>query len=149
MKQKEFTPFAREKYILFGNLIFVAFVWLMTILSCQKEVEFSVIHFTGYTDIAVEDSALLYENLQLIQDHPKVDVELRGYTDSVGGDSVNMVKSYARACTLKAWLVGNDIDEVRLLSVGYGEQDPVGNNQTAEGRVMNNRVEFVHHYQTP
>jgi outer membrane protein OmpA-like peptidoglycan-associated protein len=122
---------------------------LLCAVACQKEIEFNVIHFTGYTDIAVEDSALLYENLQLIQDHPKMDIKLRGYTDSIGEDSVNMVKSYARADTINAWLVRNGVDSLRLLVIGCGEQDPIGDNHTAEGRALNNRVEFVHHYQTP
>ena len=59
--------------------------------------EFNIIHFAGYTEIAEEDSVLLYENLQIIQDNPDIDVELDGYTDTVGPDSFNLVKSQARA----------------------------------------------------
>ncbi|HEX7319883.1 MAG TPA: OmpA family protein [bacterium] len=117
---------------------------LFCAVACQKEIEFNIIHFTGYTEIAVEDSALLYENLQLLQDHPKIDVELRGYTDSVGEDSVNMVKSHARADAIRAWLVSNGVDSLQLYAIGWGEDDPVGDNHTAEGRALNNRVEFVY-----
>jgi len=112
-------------------------------MACQHVLEFNAIHFVGYTEIAEEDSMLLYENLQIIQDNPDIDVELDGYTDTVGLDSFNLVKSQARADTIKSWLVRKGIDSSRLIAIGYGEANPVADNYTAEGRALNNRVEFV------
>jgi outer membrane protein OmpA-like peptidoglycan-associated protein len=116
---------------------------LLYFIACQHVLEFNAIHFVGYTEIAEEDSMLLYENLQIIQDNPDIDVELNGYTDTVGSDSSNLVKSQARADTIRFWLVRKGIDSTRLIAIGYGEANPVADNRTAEGRALNNRVEFI------
>jgi len=116
---------------------------LLYFMACQHMLEFNTIHFVGYTEIAEEDSMLLYENLQIIQDNPNINVELDGYSDTIGSDSLNRVKSQARADTIKSWLVRKGIDSSRLIAIGYGEANPVADNRTAQGRALNNRVEFV------
>lgn len=116
---------------------------LLYLMACQHVLQFNTIHFVGYIEIAEEDSVLLYNNMQIIQDNPNIDIELNGYTDTVGSDSVNLVKSQARADTIKSWLVRKGIESTRLFAIGHGEANPVADNYTAEGRALNNRVEFV------
>jgi OOP family OmpA-OmpF porin len=116
---------------------------LLCLMACQHVLQFNTIHFVGYTEIAEEDSVLLYDNLQIIQDNPNIDIELNGYTDTIGPDSVNLVKSQARADTIESWLVRKGITSTRLFAIGHGEADPVADNRTPEGRALNNRVEFV------
>jgi len=115
----------------------------LSFMTCQDGLDLHTIRFVGYTEIAKEDSVLLYENLQLIQDNPDIDVELDGYTDTVGSDSLNLVKSQARADTIKSWLIRKGIASTRLIAIGYGEASPVADNRTVEGRALNNRVEFL------
>jgi outer membrane protein OmpA-like peptidoglycan-associated protein len=112
-------------------------------IGCQQNPKFNVIHFTGYAEITSEDSVLLYENLKLFQDNPNVDVELNGYTDTIGPDSINLVKSQTRTDVIESWLVVNGISSLRLTAIGRGENNPVADNRTAEGRALNNRVEFI------
>ena len=117
---------------------------LILLIACDETPEFHIIHFShGTTEVVEADSALLYENLETLQDNTNVDVELAGYTDTIGSDSENMVLSQARADTIKSWLVQQGIASSRLTAVGYGESNPIGDNRTTEGRRLNNRVEFV------
>lgn len=71
-------------------------------------------------------------------------VKIIGHTDSDGNDSDNLTLSKKRAEAVKTFLIKNfDIDESRLKTDGEGEARPVDNNNTAEGKANNRRVEFV------
>ena len=112
-------------------------------LACVEEPEFHTIHFSQDTEIVEADSALLYENLEILEENEGIDIELAGYTDTIGSDSTNLVLSQARADTIESWLVRHGITSSRLTAIGYGESNPIGDNRTAEGRALNNRVEFI------
>ena len=67
---------------------------------------------------------------------------LKGHTDSVGSDSMNMKLSQARADSVKAALVREGVDPSRMDSVGYGPTRPIESNKTRAGRALNRRTEF-------
>jgi outer membrane protein OmpA-like peptidoglycan-associated protein len=131
--------------IMFKRLLKTIGVFLaLTIVDCQRGPEFHIIHFAQDTQIVEADSALLYENMETLEENGDVDVELAGYTDTVGPYSFNLELSQARADTIKSWLVQHGVNSTRLTTVGYGEANSIGDNRTAEGRALNNRVEFIH-----
>lgn len=66
---------------------------------------------------------------------------VEGHTDSQNTDEFNQKLSEDRAKAVVAWLVKNGIAPGRLQPVGYGESRPVADNDTAEGRALNRRVE--------
>ncbi len=74
--------------------------------------------------------------------YPEVKVEIRGYTDSVGGWELNQTLSQRRANSVKKYLVNSGIQGERLLAKGYGEADPIASNKSAGGRAENRRIEF-------
>jgi outer membrane protein OmpA-like peptidoglycan-associated protein len=65
---------------------------------------------------------------------------VNGYTDNVGNAASNMRLSQERADAVKTDLVGMGIAADRLSARGFGEQDPIADNATAEGRATNRRV---------
>ncbi|MEO1630254.1 MAG: OmpA family protein, partial [Bacteroidota bacterium] len=67
---------------------------------------------------------------------------IEGHTDSDGGDASNQTLSEDRAAAVKAYLVDNGIDADRLDTAGYGESEPVADNETPEGKAQNRRVVF-------
>jgi OOP family OmpA-OmpF porin len=71
-----------------------------------------------------------------------VDVEVAGHTDSVGTDEHNLELSQRRAEAVRAYLIGKGISADRLVAKGYGEAQPVADNDTEEGRFKNRRVEL-------
>ena len=87
--------------------------------------------------------ALLDDVAKALADHPKIQVEIQGHTDSVGDDNYNLKLSQKRAEAVKAYLVGKGIDESRMVPKGYGESVPIASNMTKAGRDQNRRVEFV------
>lgn len=67
-----------------------------------------------------------------------------GHTDNVGSESFNYGLSKRRAENVAAYLMTDQkIDPAHILTVGYGERAPVGDNKTEAGRAKNRRVEIL------
>ena len=69
-------------------------------------------------------------------------LEVAGYTDSTGDPDENRALSQRRAEAVRDYLVRRGIDAARFTAVGYGSEDPIGDNSTPEGRARNRRVEI-------
>jgi outer membrane protein OmpA-like peptidoglycan-associated protein len=71
-------------------------------------------------------------------------IRIEGHTDSTGPDAYNLHLSDRRAHSVKQYLVEHfQIDPDRLITEGYGENEPISSNDTREGRQKNRRAEFV------
>ncbi len=96
------------------------------------------------------DQARLTVNAQSILDqvvselsrYPDIQIEIGGHTDSVGSDAYNQRLSERRAASVVDYLSGEGIARDRMSAAGYGEAQPVADNETAEGRERNRRVEL-------
>ena len=75
--------------------------------------------------------------------YPEVSkVEISGHTDWVGNDAYNKDLSQRRAQSVVDYLKKKGVNTSRLESKGYGEEKPIADNNTPEGRQQNRRVEF-------
>lgn len=75
--------------------------------------------------------------------HPGLKLEVAGHTDAAGDDAFNLHLSQRRSETVRSFLVDRGVNPEYLLARGYGEQQPVADNATAEGRAVNRRVELL------
>ena len=64
-----------------------------------------------------------------------------GHTDAVGTSAYNQKLSIARAEAVKSFLVGKGVERNRVYTEGKGENQPIADNKTADGRTKNRRVE--------
>lgn len=71
-----------------------------------------------------------------------VRVEVGGHTDAKGTDEYNQALSERRAASVVAYLTRKGIAADRMQSKGYGEAEPIADNETDEGRELNRRVEL-------
>lgn len=79
----------------------------------------------------------------VLKNNADTNINMYGYTDSVGGDAVNIRISGQRAAAVKNYFVANGISGSRLFTEGLGKANPVASNDTDAGRAKNRRVEFA------
>ena len=89
-----------------------------------------------------ESTAELNRLIKLMADVPTLKIELSGHTDSQGSDTYNQSLSEKRAKAVVDYLTNAGVAAGRLVSVGYGETQPISTNDTKEGRQLNRRTEF-------
>ena len=72
-------------------------------------------------------------------------ISVEGHSDNIGDPNYNLTLSAERADVVMKELVFSSIDQSRLSSLGKGENSPIADNSTKEGRQANRRVEIVVH----
>ncbi|MBN1181202.1 MAG: OmpA family protein [Bacteroidales bacterium] len=97
---------------------------------------------TGKSTLKSESYYELNNIIRFLQENPSLRLEISGHTDNVGSAKTNQKLSEARAKAVVDYLVANGIPASNLTYAGYGFDQPVAPNTTAEGRALNRRVEF-------
>ncbi len=104
-----------------------------------------VVYFeTGKYAFGKAYNSKLDEVARMMNENPAITLAIKGYTDSTGSKEKNMELSQQRADFVKVYLVKKGIAENRLVSQGYGDSSPVGDNSSAAGRAKNRRVEIAY-----
>ena len=97
----------------------------------------------GSNKLTPESYPILLHTIEVLAEKPELRVEIGGHTDNTGSEEYNLKLSEIRAQTVKNYLVSKGISGNRLIVKGYGESMPVADNNTAEGRALNRRIEFT------
>lgn len=99
---------------------------------------------SGSADMAAGGTAQLRPVAAMMRKWPDMVLEVGGHTDDRGALETNQRLSQERAQTVVDYMVENFdfITPDRLIAVGYGEEKPVADNATEDGRELNRRVEF-------
>jgi len=80
--------------------------------------------------------------VRLMNENPNIRIQISGYTDNVGKPADNLALSKGRAVAVINYLISKGINNNRLSFKGFGETNPIGNNNTEQGRAMNRRTEL-------
>jgi OOP family OmpA-OmpF porin len=97
---------------------------------------------TGSAVLLEASKEVLDEIVKLMRKYPYYHLRIHGYTDSSGNDDANLRLSKQRAEACYDYLLYKGIGPARMSHDGFGEADPIGDNDTALGRFKNRRVEF-------
>ncbi|MEM6995836.1 MAG: OmpA family protein [Myxococcota bacterium] len=93
--------------------------------------------------ILSESHPVLDEVATKIKDAPEITkIRIEGHASADGNDDHNLTLSSKRAASVLDYLVAQGVESERLTSEGFGETRPVADNDTAEGREENRRVEL-------
>jgi outer membrane protein OmpA-like peptidoglycan-associated protein len=107
------------------------------------EIKQTVYFDTNKFTIKPVSFGLLNEVAQALKDNKTIKIRVEGHTDSRGRDKRNLKLSEGRANSVMQYLIGQGVDESRMVAKGYGEGVPIADNRTRRGREQNRRVEFV------
>jgi outer membrane protein OmpA-like peptidoglycan-associated protein len=75
--------------------------------------------------------------------HPGLTLQVEGYTDNVGSEEFNQKLSEQRAGAVQDFLISQGIAPGSVSAKGFGKNDPIASNDTAQGRAQNRRVQIV------
>jgi len=79
----------------------------------------------------------------VVNKYGKTRLTIAGHTDSTGSDTYNQGLSERRAQAVEGYLLGEKVYPGRLSAVGYGESQPIADNETEESRRRNRRVDIT------
>jgi len=98
---------------------------------------------TGKATLQPSSQEQLGNIAAILKAYPNAHVKIGGYTDNTGDAAANVALSDARAKNVMNAFVAAGIDPSRLEAKGYGDQYPVGDNNTEEGRALNRRIALL------
>jgi outer membrane protein OmpA-like peptidoglycan-associated protein len=75
--------------------------------------------------------------------YPSLNIQVGGYTDNVGNDSMNQTLSENRANSVRSYLVQEGVSASSVTAKGYGNSYPTASNDSSSGRQQNRRVELL------
>lgn len=93
--------------------------------------------------LSAEAKANLDKLVTILKNYADTDIEIQGHTDSRGAEAYNQNLSIQRAGAVSNYLSQKGISRDRLTVRGFGENSPRYDNNTADGRSLNRRVEFL------
>ena len=97
---------------------------------------------TGKATLKPESQEQLKNLAEILKAYPKVAIKIGGYTDNTGDPQGNLKLSQQRADAVMADLVKLGVDRSRLTADGYGQEHPIADNSTEEGRARNRRIDI-------
>ena len=103
----------------------------------------SVLFATAKWTLLPSATNRLEEVAKALKEQEGRSITVEGHTDSVGNDASNMTLSQKRADSVREFLISRGVAADHVRAVGVGEGRPVADNQSAEGRANNRRVEII------
>lgn len=113
-----------------------------------RESEAVVVRMVGLNfasgQASVSGNEVLLQKVQnAVQVFPRNSLAIEGHTDSYGSDATNQALSEKRANAVRQYLIDKmRISPSSISAIGYGETQPVANNETPEGRAKNRRIDI-------
>jgi OOP family OmpA-OmpF porin len=98
---------------------------------------------TGKSDIKPESMTIIDQIAALLKAHADLTVSIEGHTDNVGTPQSNKTLSQQRAKSVMTAVVQKGIAADRMAAVGWGQEKPIADNRSEDGRAKNRRVEVV------
>ncbi len=104
----------------------------------------AVVYFDVNSAVIKEDGyrELLWFVRQM-QPYPEVTIQIQGFADSTGTESLNQALSEQRVASVARYLISEGIDPSRIRTQGFASEFAAEPNVTAEGRQRNRRVEVT------
>jgi outer membrane protein OmpA-like peptidoglycan-associated protein len=117
-------------------------LYLTPIEVGQKVQLNNVFFYRGKAQLQSSSYAELDKLVQMLQQNPRIEIELEGHTDNQGDPQLNQGLSEERVRAVEDYLVSKGVETGRISGRGYGGEKPIASNDTELTRKLNRRVEF-------
>lgn len=112
-------------------------------LDIATALNLQIINFdTASAEVPEINKSILDQAAALMKKAPQVKLTVIGHTDTTGDATVNKMLSQNRAQAVVDYLIFKGVDPAQLHAVGYGQEKPIAENETEEGKFKNRRIEF-------
>ncbi|MCB0318915.1 MAG: OmpA family protein, partial [Bdellovibrionales bacterium] len=98
---------------------------------------------TGKWDLKSDSDVIIKELVTMLQSDSNLKLSIEGHTDNIGSPESNISLSQNRARSVMEALIKGGISQERLTSTGFGQEKPIADNRTEDGRAKNRRVELI------
>ena len=95
------------------------------------------------SELSPESRAALDDNIQLMQKHTAVKVQVQGHADERGATEYNLALGDRRANAVKDYMISSGVAPSRLAVISYGEEAPIAGESNERAWSQNRRAEFV------
>ncbi len=116
---------------------------MLDALNKDGFIALNILFETGKSTIQNESLPIVDQMFELLKSDLTLKISIEGHTDNVGNAASNKKLSNDRAKAVMDALIAKGIDKTRLSYIGWGQEKPVADNRTEEGRAKNRRVEIV------
>ena len=112
-------------------------------LNTEGHISLYINFETGKSDIKTESQKTIDEIAEMLKNNSSLKVSIEGHTDNVGTPATNKTLSENRAKAVMNALIAKGVDKSRLSAKGWGQDKPISDNTTEDGKAKNRRVEIV------
>lgn len=112
-------------------------------LTDGKFITYGITFDVGKATIKPESMGEITRIVAMMTENPELKFSVEGHTDSTGNAAANQTLSEARSAAIVEKLTEMGVAADRLTASGKGQNSPIADNDTDEGRARNRRVEFV------
>ncbi len=116
---------------------------MLNSLNKQGFVALYISFDTNKATIKPESKPIVDQIVVLLKDNPSLKVSVEGHTDSTGTPAKNKTLSRGTCSVCDEYAGCSRYRQKRLSAVGWGQEKPVADNRTEEGKAKNRRVEIV------
>lgn len=116
---------------------------MLSALNTDGHIALYINFETGKSDIKLESQKIIDQIFEMLKTNPSLKISIEGHTDNIGTPTANKTLSENRAKAVMNSLISKGIDKLRLSVKGWGQDKPISDNSTEEGKAKNRRVEIV------
>ena len=116
---------------------------MLDALNKDGYIALNILFETAKSAIQPESIPIVDQILELMKSDPTLKISIEGHTDNVGDAVSNKKLSNDRAQAVMDALIAKGVDKARMSFAGWGQEKPVADNRSDEGRAKNRRVEIV------
>ncbi len=98
---------------------------------------------TGKSTVKPDSQRVIDQIVEMMKNNAGLNLNVEGHTDNVGNPKSNKTLSEERAKAVVAAITKQGVGANRLNAIGYGQEKPIADNKTADGKAKNRRVELV------